>query len=108
MIKRGRLLSYASALLIATSALVHTANGQVAERQTMIPGKAWEEASFTPILLKVESDRPVQEAAASSKKFRTRQAILVSGVAVSMLAYGYFVLRFNDSRAAAGKRPTGL
>ncbi len=31
-------------------------------------------------------------------KFRTRQAFLLSGVAVSMLAYGYFALQFNNGR----------
>ncbi len=31
-------------------------------------------------------------------KFLTRQAFLLSGVAVSMLAYGYFALQFNNSR----------
>lgn len=31
-------------------------------------------------------------------KIRTRQALILSGVAVSMLAYGYFVLQFNNSR----------
>ncbi len=31
-------------------------------------------------------------------KFRTRQAFLLSGVAASMLAYGFFALRFNNSR----------
>lgn len=32
---------------------------------------------------------------------RTRQAILLTGVAVSMLAYGFFVLRFNNRRTDA-------
>ena len=37
-------------------------------------------------------------AANGNSKFRFRQALLFSGIAVSMLAYGYFALQFNNSR----------
>jgi hypothetical protein len=53
-----------------------------------------------PILLKdsgeAASDQTDEDD--SHSKFRTRQALILTGVAVSMLAYGYFVLQYNNSR----------
>ncbi len=95
-------------ILALTSVAIQS---DVAAGQHAVPGIPSADRGFdanvdTPFAISIQRTHVESEAGladrldadAAAGKFRTRQAFLLSGVAVSMLAYGYFALQFNNRR----------